>query len=643
MKDKICKLCGQSFTPKSSRQIYCKKEIVANCSVCGSDFITYCTPDSPKTCSNPECKKKAGYIGLISKKKVCKICGSEFIGTSATQEYCNNPVNRICQVCGKEFIIRCTAEEYKKQTCSEECMQKLALQNRQFSYMQNNVRICELCGKEFHPITNTQRVCESRHYAKCKVCGKEFELNYKSSSGQVDLRKTCSDDCLNKLRSDNCAFRKPEVQGKIRNTIKMKYGCSYPSQNPEIVKKMYSTYQSRTGYSHPSHNPDRYRNKNLKFSSLESKFKNVLDNNNIEYIHQHVLNKEGVSHAFDFWLTKYKILVDIDGAYYHGYLDDSNGEQVSEDRDDIRVSLVDPDQIYVVITETNFNSEIAELLNHIRDIDENAFDYNEFMFDWCRKIGFPYPSYTNKRLKHDYHNLCNYSIPKYNCHAKLGLSSIRHFHKSIYNARVGTNPSIKQAWNDDSILKKVIYNRMIYKNDVDPSKILAGFYISKVVPKVSIFNPVLARYLIQKYLNEFPIVTDPFSGFSGRLLGTTSLGKQYVGYDINENAVRESNLIIQFHNLNASVSYKDILSTRVPINCDCLLTCPPYSNKETYSTETVYHTCDDWIDIVRAKYICKRYVFVVDCTSRYSEYVTEQIITKSYFNDISEYVIVIDQ
>ena len=184
---------------------------------------------------------------------------------------------------------------------------------------------------------------------------------------------------------------------------------------------------------------------------------------------------------------------------------------------------------------------------------------------------------------------------------------------------------------------------MIYKNDVDPSKVLAGFYISKVVPKVSIFNPVLARYLIQKYLNEFPIVTDPFSGFSARLLGTTSLGKQYVGYDLNKNAVRESNMIIQFHNLNASVSYKDILSISTPMNCDCLLTCPPYSSKETYSTETVYHTCDDWIDIVRAKYICKRYVFVVDCTSRYSEYIAEQIITKSYFNDISEYVIVIDQ
>lgn len=245
-------------------------------------------------------------------------------------------------------------------------------------------------------------------------------------------------------------------------------------------------------------------------------------------------------------------------------------------------------------------------------------------------------------MKKDYESLCKYSSDSYKPQARLGDSIVRQFHKSIYDAHVGCNLSLREAWLDDDTLKKVIKNRLIYRNDVDPTKILRGFNISKICPKVSVFNPVLARYLTKKYLSEFSAVFDPFSGFSGRLLGVASTGKSYIGQDLNESAVRESNEIIEFLGLqNCSVLHKDIFDSTGEY--ECLLTCPPYDKKEVYSVETVFQPCDDWIDECLKRFQCKRYVFVVDKTERYSDNIAEEIGTTSHFSTVREYVILIDK
>lgn len=643
MKPKQCPICNEMFVPKSSRQKYCKKEIIKKCPVCGDDFIGFCAPDSPTTCTKKECKRRAGAIASINIIKTCKLCGREFKPTSSVQEYCNLPVTRTCEFCGKLFEIKCTGEQYKIKTCSEECMQKLASVNRQKGYMQQTL-ICELCGLEFHPKSNTQRVCERTHYNKCIVCGKSYVLPYKSSIGQIDLRQTCSSECLSKYRSKNNPFSDPEIRERIKQTMLEKYGVEHPAQNEEIQKKMFATYKDNTGYDHPSHNPNTLKGKRFNVSSLETKLANVLNNNQIEFETQKLISKDGVHHAFDFYLPKYKMYIDVDGVYYHGYLDDSNGGQISEDRDAIRTYLIEEGEIYTVVVESEFKNQVEELLKQLAEIDSGTFSYESYMFDWCRAIDFPYPEYEEDRMKKDYANLCKYDSTSYDSHAKLGFSSIRNFHRSIYDARVGNSISIKEAWEDDTILKKVIKNRMIYCNKVDPSKILAGFYISKIVPKISIFNPVLARYLTLKYLNKYREVLDPFSGYSGRMLGVCSTGKEYFGMDINETTVHETNEIIKFHDLLAIVDEANILDdTDVVQVGESLLTCPPYSKKETYGTESQYRTCDEWIDIVLHKYNCKRYVFVVDSTDKYKLNVTENIVTKSYFSTVVEKVIVIDK
>lgn len=189
----------------------------------------------------------------------------------------------------------------------------------------------------------------------------------------------------------------------------------------------------------------------------------------------------------------------------------------------------------------------------------------------------------------------------------------------------------------------MIKNRLIYVNNVDPSKILRGFNISKICPVVSMFNPILAKYLVGKYLSEFTEVFDPFSGFSGRLLGVVSTGKQYIGQDLNQKVVDESKQIMKFLDLQfcqCSILQNDIFSSFGVY--ECLLTCPPYNKKEIYNNETVFKSCDDWIDECLKRFKCKRYVFVVDETTKYSDKIVEQIKSTSHFSNVREKIIVIE-
>lgn len=640
MREKVCPICKIKFIPKSSRQTYCKNPVTKRCIVCGEEFTTVCSPDAAKTCSNSDCKKKAGQAALINAKRICKLCGREYKPTSTTQQFCNAEVLRKCEICGKEFTIRCTAEEFKRRTCSFDCQQKLASENRQSAY-KKQIKVCEWCGKEFHPISNTQIYCNDIHYQTCKNCGAEFTIDVHKQDKPLTCSRACSIRYINRNGNPGATA---EAIAKREATCIEKYGAAHPMQIQSIKEKVFATYKDRTGFDHPAHNPNTLKGKKLNVSSLELKLKNIFSNNRIDFEQQKLVSNGNIYHAFDFYLPKYKIYVDVDGAYYHGYLDDSNGLQISEDRDAVRSYLVNNSEMYFVVTEVNFKKDAEELLLKIKEIDSNLFNYNEYMFEWCRSIHFPYPEYQVDRLKRDYNSLIRYSVQNYSSHAKLAMSTIRHFHKSIFDARVGSSPSLVEAWNDDSLLKKVIENRMIYKDSVDPSKILSGFYISKIVPKVSVFNPVLAKYLTTKYLNKFDVVHDPFSGFSGRMLGVTAAGKKYVGSDLNARAVEESNKIIQFHNLDAKVCQRDVTTTLAsPIRAQCVLTCPPYNAKEKYSNETIFKRCDDWIEFILAQYNAERYVFVVDNPGRYCQHVAEEIVTKSYFTDITEKVVVIER
>ena len=437
----------------------------------------------------------------------------------------------------------------------------------------------------------------------------------------------------------------PERIEKTKETNLIRYGAPWYFQSNDGKEHLKNHYIGKYGYEYPTQVPSIRKKiaKSSKKSRLEKVIEEMLRNRNIEYESQYTITQNNITHAFDFAIfldkehNQLAALVDADGIYYHSYLSDSDGKtRNSEYYDAIRTLCIPENIKFIVIFEKHIEDGFRELLNSL------SIDYDEYIndiFTWCRSIGFPWYQYTNANLIESYDKLKEYDTFYKN--SLIGMRIIRHFHKSILTSRRYGCISPYDAYNDNELLLKCIKNRFIYKNNLEPSRILEGFTIAKIAPKVSVFRPTIAKMLIKKYLNSYDTIFDPFSGFSGRMLGTCSLNKKYIGQDLNDNVVKESNEIIQFLKLNAEVTQKDIFESCGEY--ECLFTCSPYSNKEIWNNETIFKTCDEWIDECIKRFRCKEYLFVVDNTKKYKDYIVETLTNKSHFGKNNEYVILIQK
>ena len=261
------------------------------------------------------------------------------------------------------------------------------------------------------------------------------------------------------------------------------------------------------------------------------------------------------------------------------------------------------------------SKEMQDILKYVED--KYTKDYLEL---FKKDLSFPYPELSNR---------------------SNDFNIIRYFHKSLYKASRKGKLSPLQAWQDKDLIKKAALNRLKYVGRCTPKDVLQGFNVAKIAPKVSVFKPSLAEQLIKKYLDNYSTIFDPFSGFSGRLIGAANCRKAYTGQDINEEHVKESNEIIKYKNYsNVQVSVQNIL-TDSEKEYECLFTCPPYGGKEHWNenNDEVEKTCDEWIDICLQKYKCKHYIFVVDKTEKYKDRITEVLENKSHLGISKEYVI----
>lgn len=472
------------------------------------------------------------------------------------------------------------------------------------------------------------------------TCNRKYGVDYAMQSERV--KQKAKETNRQNLNVD-WPFASKQVQEKCMRTNLEKYGVEHACQSVEVKAKQRAAMLNKYGVDNPM-KLLMFRQKaaqSAKASKLEKHLATLLDSYGIKYETQHVVEKNGHIHAFDFYVPDYKILVDADGKYYHSYLSDPDGKQVRDDYDEVRMYLVPSDHAFILAVEGHEDKAAKEVSDAIKAMDADVFDYDTDLFKWCREVGFPYPKYDSKRMEKDYNALCLYQNDKYKNNCRLGYSIIKNYHTSLYDCNVYQYDSPRKAWDDDEKLRRVILNRFIYKNNVDPSKVLAGFNISKTAPIVSIFNPVLAKHLVETYLSEFDEVFDPFSGFSGRLLGSLACGRKYIGQDIRQTAVNESNEIIKFLSAQskASVARRNVLESDG--SYPCLLTCPPYAQKETYGSEVAFKSCDEWIDECLQRFNCKAYVFVVDETEKYKQCVAETIQNSSHFSKAKEHVVVI--
>jgi len=298
------------------------------------------------------------------------------------------------------------------------------------------------------------------------------------------------------------------VRDKIKATNIKRYGVENPSQDPEIHKKIFAgRKKDNHGY----------------LSNSEYKFSKKLRDTFV-FKSEYFLN----GHHFDFAIfkqDKLDVLVEIDGEYFHGICSDCDGQKVRGDTDSARFSLIPRGVKFLVIDA----SSIKEGFNELRRI--YRMSYKEWIKDMINSIpkSIPYYSFSDNRMRKDYSNLCTY---KYHKNANLGISTIKNFHRSLFNSI------------DWSTRKELIKEHKIYYSPVSSHNPLDGLI------KIENISKLREKYR-KKYKGKKEVKIKNHT--SEKMLAICSLGKRYVSKCTNKDYLEESKMIIKFHKLNAVV------------------------------------------------------------------------------------------
>lgn len=545
-----------------------------------------------------------------------------------------NDERGICQVCGKPTKFVSYGVGYKK-SCSRQCADILTVQKGA------ETKIQKYGSASYNNLDKHKHTCLEK-YGNSGYTNQELrEQNniIKYGTTWINNVEKGTQTCMERYGVKNPMMLK-EFQEKVQANNLNKYGVKFAMQM-SISKEHYKeNCKEKTGYDWHLANPEfrkKYCNNSNTMTANEKLIYEFLQNRDFNFIYQYECNGRLVDFGVLDNNNNLVLLIETDGEYYHGLLSDYDGKHVRGENDRERFERI-PEGVKFLVVDSLAKPE--EVFNEILSVFNLDYEI------WIQSIianlpkEFPYYTYSDKRLKVDYDKLKTYT---YNKHQWLGSSLIRQFHKSLFSAHVKNKPSPVDAWNDKELLEKCVRNRFIYKSNLSSQNIADGFTICKLAPRVSVFNPSLAKYIIDKYLNEYTTVFDPFSGFSGRMLGACALNKYYIGQDINKQHIKESNEIIDFLNLQnlATVKQEDILQSSGTY--DCLFTCPPYEDKEIWNGTETIKSCDEWIDVCLENFNCKKYLFVVDNTNEYKDSIVETLENKSHFGKNNEYVVLIDR
>lgn len=464
-----------------------------------------------------------------------------------------------------------------------------------------------------------------------------------------DIKEKARNTNLVKYGAENPLSKGTTAYIKRNKTVKDVYGVDNVFQNKNVKEQIAKTNLEKYGVQNPSSSDD-IKAKIVKTNLSKYGVESFTQTTDFAKYHKSSYVYDGIK--FD---SSWELI-------FYIYQVDHNNKII---RNDKKLEYEYNGKKHFYFPDFNVNGKLYEIKgDHFWKEDgtmQNPFDHSmDGLFEakhqcglknnvtFIRKIeiiemeNYIIEKYTNDYLKLFKENI-DFPFINSDFTDKSDMGVIRHFHKSIYYATKKGKISPFDAWKDKTLVKKAALNRIKYVGRCKPQDIVQGFTIAWIAPKISVFKPTLAKRLIQKYLDDYSEIFDPFSGFSGRLIGAQNCNKRYIGQDLNIDHVLESNEIIKHKNYsNATCTLQDIL-TDVPHTYECLFTCPPYGGKEHWNenNDEVEKSCDEWIDICLEKYKCKKYLFVVDKTEKYKNNIVEVITNKSHFGVNQEFVVLI--
>ena len=384
--------------------------------------------------------------------------------------------------------------------------------------------------------------------------------------------------------------------------------------------------------------------KNKFHQTFENRF-NMIFKESFSLKEEFSTSKDGIIHFWDYAVfnlnNELVMLIDLDGIYFHADYKDYNGIHSKEEYDEKR-GLSNNDVFKFIIYENNFDKSFNHL---IKLLSINHVNYNKTLFSEYRAIPFPELCYTDDELTKSYEELYKMNCDdKYHqdisLNTRLGDHLIQHFHPSIYHDKRAGKLSPYEAWNNDNILRSMITQGYLYHSYLNKNKILQGFNIYEPAQRVSILSAGKAKMIIDKYLNKYDEVFDPFSGYGGIMLACIAMNKRYVGQDVSEVHTCESLNMIQFLkdngvDMDASLSITD--SSQTTGTYQCLITEVPSGDEECQDVVNIY-TSDEWVDLCMRNYKCNNYVFIVKNTERYVDKIVDTIYSKNILNN-NEYIL----
>lgn len=263
----------------------------------------------------------------------------------------------------------------------------------------------------------------------------------------------------------------------------------------------------------------------------------------------------------------------------------------------------------------DFSDEMFNLSPE-KDIDEEV----EKIFKFYRKQGFPHYNKDDYDMVNEITKLIEFDIEKiFDSSTKtitqnmLGLGILWTYFPHWIEVKCGSaTKSLKELWEDDDLVRKVIKKTYVWKlKHNEPhwtnNRIRQNVKVFLNGQTVSNFRPTVSRFIYEKFGNKGSVL-DMSSGFGGRLFGFfASNCKKYIGI---EPSTKTYNGLIELG--NDLLKYRDkefeIHKTGSEIfnmdwvdKFDLCFTSPPYFNTERYSDEPTqswkkFDTLDLWLD-----------------------------------------------
>jgi DNA modification methylase len=156
---------------------------------------------------------------------------------------------------------------------------------------------------------------------------------------------------------------------------------------------------------------------------------------------------------------------------------------------------------------------------------------------------------------------------------------------------------LKREVGDGSWLGTSTRSNSFHKHDLNKKR---THMYNEVVE--SVFNPMVAIWILNLFGPENGLVYDPFAGGGTRAIVTVKKGLDYVGMEIRQDEVEAVNERLKNNKVDAEIicgDSKDAFQIKNQ-SADFLMTCPPYYNMEKYNGgNNDLSMCESYDDFLR--------------------------------------------